>query len=1417
MVLRVLMGLAVVVGCEEVLVSPVPVATIEIVPDNAELFVGQSVQLEAELRDDTGELLGGRHVTWRSDDAGMADVDTAGRVEAVGAGTTEVTATAEGQTGYASIVVLRLPRIELDRGSVAFSAVAGSGDPQPVEVGVTNGGDGALEALGLAVTYGDTVGGWLDAALDSTGAPTHLTLTARTAGLEPGPYAATVNVTDPEAENAPVGLDVTFQVQHSIPVAPSALTADVSADTVVLAWADNSDNETEFRLERQDPGETSFALLATPAADSAGYRDTTVVLDGHYRYRVRACNDSGCSPSSDPVDATTPPVAPAELTVVSATTERIQLTWADNSATETRFELERSVNAAAFAALENVPGDTVAWADTTVTEDTEYAYRVRACNGGGCSEYTGEVAVTTLPAPPSRLSAAPASDTAVDLAWADNSDTETGFRIERSTDGGSTFTELITVGADVTSYTDTGLAPSTTYSYRVLACNASGCSEPTSAAETATSSIPAPSDLAAIVVSVTQIDLSWTDNSATETQFRIERSTDGGTTFTALDSVDADVTAYSDSTTAEDTRYTYRVAACDGSSCSPFSSRVTRTTRPSAASDLTAAAASDTEIDLAWTDNSTYETEFGVQRSTDGGTTFSDLTTLAANTTTYTDDGLSPATTYAYRVLTCNASGCADPTAAASATTDAIPAPSDLAATVVSAGRIDLGWTDNSTTETRFLVERSADGGTSYDTLAILGANATTYSDESTVEDTEYGYRVAACNGDGCSAWSGTAEAITPPSAASGLELTVISATQIDLAWTDNAATATEFRIQRSVSGGSFNELDVVGADVATYSDTTTMEDTEYAYRVVACNASGCAASSNIASRPTPPTVPGDLDASAVSDTRIDLSWTDNSATEDSFRIERRTGTGDFASVTTTGADVTSYSITGLSPSTAYDYRIQACNAGGCSAYTDTVTATTLDMPPPADPTDLTATLAGDQSSTALNWTDNATDEDQYRVRRSVDGGTFTVRATLGENTTTFTDNDMSVDDQYTYRVEACNDAGCSGFSNEASVVTEPVAASGLAVTVIAAGQIDLSWTDESDTEDVFRIERSTDGGAFTVLDSVPTDSTAFLDLTTVEDTEYTYRIQACNTTGCSAYSAQAAATTPPSAASGLAATAVSDTEIDLAWTDNSDTETEFLVQRQFGTSGGYSTIDTLAAGATSYTDSDLTAETTYEYRIVACNASGCADPSTSATATTQPIPVPSAPSDLSVTSVTTSQIELGWSDNSTTETRFEVERSTDDGEFDALTPAGADATTYTDGAVAEDTEYAYRVRACNDGGCSAWAGPAATTTPPTAASDLTATAPSDTEITLSWTDNSDTETGFRVERSPDGAGTFAEVTTTGPDVTDYTDTGLEPTTTYDYRVVAFNDAGDAAPTPVASATTQPIPVPSAPSDLSVT
>src|SRR5207237_1172430 len=84
----------------------------------------------------------------------------------------------------------------------------------------------------------------------------------------------------------------------------------------------------------------------------------------------------------------------------------------------------------------------------------------------------------------------------------------------------------------------------------------------------------------------------------------------------------------------------------------------------------------------------------------------------------------------------------------------------------------------------------------------------------------------------------------------------------------------------------------------------------------------------------------------------------------------------------------------------------------------------------------------------------------------------------------------------------------------------------------------------------------------------------------------------------------------------------------------------------------------------------------------------------------------------------------------------------------------------------------------------------------------LTATATSTTRIDLAWTDASTTETGFRVERRLAGGGAFASVGTVGANVTAYADATVTAATSYEYRVFAFDVAGDSPAGNVASATT---------------
>jgi hypothetical protein len=181
---------------------------------------------------------------------------------------------------------------------------------------------------------------------------------------------------------------------------------------------------------------------------------------------------------------------------------------------------------------------------------------------------------------------------------------------------------------------------------------------------------------------------------------------------------------------------------------------------------------------------------------------------------------------------------------------------------------------------------------------------------------------------------------------------------------------------------------------------------------------------------PPPPTAPSGLTAAAVSDTRIDLSWADNSTAEDGFKIERSpNGTSDWAEVGTLGPNLSSFSHTGLSAGTTHHYRVHAFNAvGGNSAYSNTASATTLS--PPAAPSGLDAT-ASSSSQINLVWVDNSATEDGFKIERSPNGTSgWTQIGTSGPNVSSFSDSDLSALTTYYYRVRAYNSGGNSGYSN---------------------------------------------------------------------------------------------------------------------------------------------------------------------------------------------------------------------------------------------------------------------------------------------------------------------------------------------------------------------------------------------------
>lgn len=182
---------------------------------------------------------------------------------------------------------------------------------------------------------------------------------------------------------------------------------------------------------------------------------------------------------------------------------------------------------------------------------------------------------------------------------------------------------------------------------------------------------------------------------------------------------------------------------------------------------------------------------------------------------------------------------------------------------------------------------------------------------------------------------------VSTPSAPSYLSANTVSSSRIDLIWTDNSNNETGFKIERRTDATSFVEIATVSANVTTYTNTGLSEGTKYYYRIRAYNSAGYSDYSNETSSITLLNAPSNLTATALSSSRIDLKWTDNSGKESGFKIERRTDTTSFTVIATVGANTTSYSDTGLNRRTRYYYRVRAYNDSVNSPYSNEVNART--------------------------------------------------------------------------------------------------------------------------------------------------------------------------------------------------------------------------------------------------------------------------------------------------------------------------------------------------------------------------------------------------------------------------------------------------------------------------------------------
>jgi hypothetical protein len=1091
-----------------------------------------------------------------------------------------------------------------------------------------------------------------------------------------------------------------------------------------LAWT-TSARATGYRVEISSDDTTFNALTETK---NTTYQATHLIAGTTYYFRVFANDDAGDSPSSNIVNATTPPYAiPFNLTATALTTTQIDLAWSEGTMDDTGFIVEESTDGLNFAAINGTsvqfpttPENMRAYLVQGLTPGKTYYFRVRAVGPQGAfSSQTSNVASNTttpvtIPATPVIMDPIVLSNSEIEIKWNDNADNEDNYMVLLNWQGGLDIPD-VTLAANTNDFIISGLQGDTLYEMRVRATNYAGSSVVSEEVSATTMPDP-PSGLTATADSPNSVALSW--NQVYNAQgYTIQSSLDGRTWTTITPSLVTNTTYEVTNVTANDQ---YRISVTMPDGVSPYSAPAT-ITQP-AASDLAVTSAGDDEIDLAWTpvpSASGYELERSIGNS-------GVWTTLTAPTSTsYADTGLTPGTQYSYRIRVLNSMGASAYTTVTQTTS--IPAPDNFNVSIAANGAT-FTWVNTSNAASSYAIQQLDQNG-NWQTIATAGAGATEILAAGTyLPSTGYSFQIVSQSSIASGDASPELDVVSPAFAAAPASLTIsnVSYTSLTLTWTAGSTeTGDFFLLERSTDNRNWTAIDGPETGSLTFNDTGLAEAKQYYYRVSAINTAGpsdYAAASTTTLVPTPTA----FAVTSASSTAITLSWQDSASGVSYSLLYSLTGlANDYHTLPTASTTATSITEPGAyPPSTPYYFEIQASSGAQSSAFS-TITYTTANYPAqPAAPAIANVGFTG----ISVNWTAVGNTNDYIVQRNTNSSGFWQTIGTVDASRTSFFDATTAPVTTYSYRIIAANPAGQSvPGTASASLVTPIHPPSAITIASVSGHETDLSWVLPPEPLTAFKIYRSqTAGVQGNLLTTLGPTATSYVDAGPFDpNTPYYYQVVAVNGAATAAGLVQVTTGNFPATPQNLVVSQdTSEYVLDLTWTAASGA-IQYIVYRR-SPNLAWTVVGTPTTN--SFTDTTVSPGNNYQYEILATNAAGESGYST--VQTQYPTFVdPTSPDTLTSTienlndsnaPQTPNQLYLSWTSHSTDELGFEIQMASftatgwDETLFQDITssdPAlqairatvGAGVTSYVVTGLQPGTTYFFRVRAIRPHGPSDW------------------------------------------------------------------------------------------------------------------
>ncbi len=671
----------------------------------------------------------------------------------------------------------------------------------------------------------------------------------------------------------------------------------------------------------------------------------------------------------------------------------------------------------------------------------------------------------------------------------------------------------------------------------------------------------APAGLTATDGQTNKVDLSWTDISGgTATGFIVWRAPSGGS-WTSIATLGA-VTSYTDSTASAWTTWNYNVQAVGGSGAGPFSGIASATPvgTPLAPTGVTVVGIGNSAV-LNWTAPA-GTIRYNVLRSTTSGSGYSSVAT-GVTSTSYTNTGLTPNTSYYYVVQAVNDLGTSPDSAEVAVTP--LSAPNTFVATGAT-NKVNLSWADTTGGKASgYLVLRSiisGGGADGYQTIAILDGNAsTTFTDKTVYTGYTYYYIIQATSANATSAASAQASAspiwympaiavpiaildpistgsfssgsrtVTMPfsvsAGASALVFTLYDANNNDsgsfrgpdMVWSNITlgvtqpftVAATANSMGYNYSWGSvwylMNPQPGVGVLIGTEPTGAHNGMFSQAYTLVGVD---------------PNTIPEGLGIGNSSAKTLSVTTSPNTVLNSwaqAIAVNYNGGGGNDVTISSSSGGIAQNNYRFSGSQTTFGYITNINPGSGTITATGTGSPTLMylaeatfaplvTLSPPAG-----VTATGQNNQIALSWS-SVSGATSYEVLRSTTSGSgYTViRTNVGNASTTFTDTSVVNYTTYFYVVQAANASGVSLYSTEVSAHAVGLPGE-LAVTAFGnVNQVDLSWAAQTDATSYHVYRSLTSSGGYSLIGS-PT-SPGFIDTAVVNGTRYYYEVNVENSFG---------------------------------------------------------------------------------------------------------------------------------------------------------------------------------------------------------------------------------------------------------------------------------------------------------------